>query len=73
MASSPTPPDDNPPNSAPGIAVNPFQHRAGPALSASYTILWYAQAMPPDVAVNEFRQGSSQRFGRDSFETRSTA
>ena len=28
--------------------------------------------MPPDVAVNEFRQGPSQRFGRDSFETRST-
>jgi len=27
----------------------------------------------PDVAVNEVRQDISQRFGLDSFETRSTA
>src|SRR5262249_18862803 len=39
-----------------GVAVNRFQHRAGPALSASYTILWCAEAVPRGVSVNEFRQ-----------------
>jgi len=29
--------------------------------------------MPRHLAVNEFEQVKSQRFGRDSFETRSTA
>ena len=37
-------------------------------LSGAYSILGYARLIGPDVAVNEFRQASSQRFGRDSFQ-----
>src|SRR5262249_17164913 len=58
-----SPPHDNPPNFSGGVAVNRFQDRAGPALSASYTILWCAEAVPPDVAVNEFRQGGVSDSG----------
>jgi len=38
-----------------------------------YPILWPMVRMPRDVAVNELELVASQRFGRDSFETRSTA
>ncbi len=41
--------------------------------SARYTIWWGKGLMPRDVAVNEFRHLASQRFGRDSFQSRSTA
>jgi hypothetical protein len=35
--------------------------------------MWYCLARGlPYVAVNEFELGASRRFGRDSFETRST-
>ena len=36
--------------------------------------IWYLLIPPaPYVAVNEVEQGASRRFGRDSFETRSTS
>jgi hypothetical protein len=36
--------------------------------------IWYHLFPPaPYVAVNEVKQGASRRFGRDSFETRSTS
>ena len=35
--------------------------------------IWYSSPLrPPHVAVNEFEQGASRQFGRDSFQTRST-
>src|SRR5262249_37610103 len=46
-----------------GGAANQFQHRAGAALWGPYTILWCAEAMPPDVAVNEFRKGGVSDSG----------
>jgi hypothetical protein len=41
--------------------------------TADYTMLWLLADMPRDIAVNELKQGASQRFGRDSFGSRSTA
>jgi hypothetical protein len=36
-------------------------------------LMWYCVSRSlPYVAVNEFEQAASRRFGRDSFETRST-
>jgi len=36
--------------------------------------IWCTISIPePYIAVNEFEQGPSRRFGRDSFQTRSTS
>jgi hypothetical protein len=53
--------------------VNGSERAAADRFPPLYSILGYAPLIRPDVAVNEFRQASSQRFGRDSFQTRSTA
>jgi hypothetical protein len=40
---------------------------------AEFHPIWYATAlMPPYIAVNEDERRQSRRFGRDSFQTRST-
>ena len=41
--------------------------------SVEYTMWWQFEGDAPDMAVNEAIQVASQRFGRVSFETRSTA
>ena len=56
-----------------GVAVNGCPQSTRCCLVGGYLILWWLRTLPPDVAVNEFRQQWSQRFGRDSFHSLITA
>jgi hypothetical protein len=53
--------------------VNFCEGQKAAANGPGYPILWRGGRGRPDVAVNEAAYASSQRFGRDSFQTRSEA
>jgi hypothetical protein len=50
-----------------GLRVRPV---SGP-ISGYYLMWWPSNPVPRYIGVNKVRSPSSQRFGRDSFETRS--
>jgi hypothetical protein len=52
--------------------VNGFDAAAVFGIALFHPIWYLNAAFPPYVAVNEFEHGASRRFGRDSFQTRST-
>jgi hypothetical protein len=55
-----------------GSAINLFAPEI-PAKHRRKHPIWYCEIPPaPYVAVNEVEHAASRRFGRDSFQTRST-
>jgi hypothetical protein len=55
-----------------GRAINLFSPEI-PAQRCRKHLIWYCEELAaPYVAVNEVEHAASRRFGRDSFQTRST-
>ncbi len=51
-----------------GKRVNGFGVKATAGIALFHSIWYSTRRRLPHVAVNEFEQGASRRFGRDSFQ-----
>jgi hypothetical protein len=54
------------------VGVNPFGAKKTGEKAVFYPMWYSGMDALPYLAVNKLEQGASRRFGRDSFQTRST-